>query len=179
MDLRSVVENKFRTNYYLLTCPHCDEEVIVDWKELYNNKVLFEPKEFEYECWVGGFGDEFKQTRKELRSTNPDKDVYHLTCCNCGKEWDEPTKDIHEKKCNPDGTKSKMFLLSEAETEAAYDFIKRHNHRKDFKIKGKMAFSSLGHQFTFSITPGGFGPLVVIKCNHCGEVEDITDSDNW
>ena len=162
-----------------MTCHHCGEEVIVDLKELYDNKVPFEPKEFEYECWVGGFGDKFKQTRKEIRSTNTDKDVYHLTCCNCGKEWYEPVKDIREKKCNADGTKRKIFILNEVETERASDFIKRHNHRKDFEAQGKLGFSSLGHQFTFSITPGGLGPLVVIKCNYCGEVEDITDSDNW
>ena len=43
----------------------------------------------------------------------------------------------------------------------------------------KLVSCTLGQQFTFSITPGGLGPLVIIKCNYCGEVEDITNYDNW
>ena len=179
MDLRSTIEDNYNKVHYLLTCPHCGEEVIVDSKELFDNRVLFEPKEIEYEFWSGGFGGGFKQKQKELMSSDSNKNVFHLTCCNCGKEWDEPAKGICDKRCNADGTKCKMFILNEVETERARDFIKRHNHRKDFEAQGKLGFSSLGHQFTFSITPGGLGPLVIIKCNYCGEVEDITNSDNW
>ena len=65
------------------------------------------------------------------------------------------------------------------ETKRAREFIKKHDHSEEFKAAGKMGFSTLGMQFTYTITPGGFGPLVSIKCNHCGESEDITDSDNW
>ena len=48
MNLRSAIEDNYNKVYYLLTCPHCDEEVIVDSKELFDNRVLFEPKEIEY-----------------------------------------------------------------------------------------------------------------------------------
>ena len=56
MNLRSTIEDNYNKVHYLLTCPHCGEEVIVDSKELFDNRVLFEPKEIEYEFWSGGFG---------------------------------------------------------------------------------------------------------------------------
>ena len=47
------------------------------------------------------------------------------------------------------------FKLNETETQRAIDFIEKHNHRDEFIKQGKLAFSTLGQQFTYIITPGG------------------------
>ena len=166
-------------SYFLITCPHCGEELVIEWKELTEHLILFEPKEKEDTFWEGGLTDDCKRTVKTLVSSDSDKDVYRLTCCKCGKEWDEPTNDMYNKRCDLYGRQIKTFELDEVETKRAHEFIKRHDHSEEFKAAGKMGFSTLGMQFTYTITPGGFGPLVSIKCNHCGESEDITNSDNW
>ena len=180
METLNIVQEKSKhTSYFLLTCPHCNENVVVDGKELCANKVLFEPKERAYVCWEGGFDNKYKCVKTHLVSSDSYKDVYHLTCCNCGKEWDEPARNIHEKLCNADGSKSIIFKLDEVETERAHEFIKTHDHKEDFKKENKLDFSTLGQQFTYKITPGGFGPLVSIKCNYCGGEKDITNTENW
>lgn len=71
------------------------------------------------------------------------------------------------------------FRLDDIESERANAFIEKHNHREDFKRENKIAFSALGHQFTYEITPGGLGNLVSIKCNYCGETEELTNTANW
>ena len=179
METLNDAQERSKKIYFLLKCPHCGEEVVVEWDELSDNKVLFEPKEEEYICWVGGFDDKHKFVKTYLVSSDPTKDVYHLTCCNCGKEWDEPVNDIYKKSCNADGSKSIVLKLDEVESERARKFIKKHAHKADFKKENKLCFSTLGQQFTYKITPGGFGSLVSIKCNHCGKEKDITNIKNW
>lgn len=71
------------------------------------------------------------------------------------------------------------FTLNEIESQRAHDFIAAHQHKEEFKKEGKIAVSALGHAFTYSITPGGLGPLVSIRCNKCGASEEITDIDSW
>ena len=71
------------------------------------------------------------------------------------------------------------FILSQEESEAAKQFMEEHNHMDEFLKNKKLAFSSLGMQFSFNITPGGFGNCVSIKCNHCGKEKDITYTGNW
>lgn len=71
------------------------------------------------------------------------------------------------------------FDLNNVETERAVSFIEKHNHHEEFIKEGRLAFSTLGMQFTYMITPGGLGNSVQIKCNHCGAQEDITDISNW
>ena len=166
-------------SYFLIKCPHCGEELVVEWKELTEHLILFEPQEKEHTFWGGGFTDDCKRTIKTLVSSDSNKDVYHLTCCKCGKEWDEPTKDVYKKRCDIYGRQIEVFELDEVETKRAREFIAKHDHHEEFKAAGKMCFSTLGMQFTYTITPGGLGPLVSIKCNHCGESENITDTDDW
>ena len=69
--------------------------------------------------------------------------------------------------------------LSEDESKKARKFMQKHNHLEDFKKEGKVGFSTLGQQFTYTVTPGGLGLMTSIKCNKCGEHEDVTDYDNW
>lgn len=71
------------------------------------------------------------------------------------------------------------FKLNETESQRAIDFIEKHNHTDEFRKQGKLAFSTLGQQFSYIITPGGLGISVTIKCNHCKQEEDITDIDSW
>lgn len=66
------------------------------------------------------------------------------------------------------------FELNNQETIAANKFIEEHK-----KCCAGKPFSSLGMQFTYMITPGGFGSQVSIRCNKCGKVEDITDISSW
>lgn len=185
METLSNAQEIYKRTYYLLTCPHCGENVIVDCNELRANKVLFKPKEETYVCWEFNLGDKYifddehKCVKTYLVSSDPSKDMYHLTCCNCGKEWNEPANDIYKKSCNADGSKSIIFKLDEIESERARKFIEMHDHTVDFKKENKLSFSTLGQQFTYKITPGGLGSLISIKCNCCGEEKDITNIKNW
>ena len=185
METLSNVQERSKRAYHLLVCPHCGEHVIVDWDELCANKVLFEPKEETYTCLEFGSDDKFifdnkyKRVKTHLVSTDPTKDIYRLTCCNCDKEWNEPAYEIYKKSCNADGSKSIVFKLDEVESERARKFIEKHNHKADFKKENKVGFSTLGQQFTYKITPSSLGPLVSIKCNHCGKEKDITNVKNW
>lgn len=71
------------------------------------------------------------------------------------------------------------FQLNDVESERAKEFMKKHNHNAELLKEGKMGFTALGMQFTYEITPGSFGPTVVIRCNYCKTEENITDFDNW
>ena len=177
-NTREQAEKNYRQVHYLLKCPYCGTELVVQSSNL--KRKLFEPHEEEHEYWQGGFGDEFKKKEMRTVSSDPSKDVYKgIKCCNCGRVWDELCQGMYEKQCNPDGRQVRIFELNEVETERAKAFIEKHNHIEEFKAEGKMGFTALGHQFTYTITPGGFGPLVSIKCNYCGESKEITDVDNW
>lgn len=170
--------------YYLLKCPHCGTELVVAHEEL--NKQLFEPVEVEEMVDSFSIGDkgEFidngKVKHKDLRSSDSSKDVYKdIKCCYCGHVWDEFVKDMYEKRCNCDGQKAITFELDEKETLEAKDFISKHRHKEDLKARGKLAFSTLGQQFTYTFIPGGLGDCKIISCNFCGETKDITNTDNW
>lgn len=66
---------------------------------------------------------------------------------------------------------SKVFKLDKEETEAAYEFYKVH--------KECCNPSTIGGNFSYIITPIGLGNCVTIRCNACGEEEDITNVENW
>lgn len=188
MKTRQEAFNTYHSPHYLLTCPHCKAELVVHSNDI--ERKLFEPRKVEEETTKivietdengnsTGKRRFVKEIREAVKSSDPSKDVYPVKCCNCGHTWDEPSKGLHEKYCNPDGNDNIVFELGKVETQRARDFIKKHNHRDDFKREGKLAFSTLGMQFTYTITPGGLGPLVSIKCNKCGESQDITDTEDW
>lgn len=184
MKTKTEAWKDFNRIYYLLKCPHCGEEVVVSDDEI--NRKLFEPKEIEEEVGSfsignnGEFIDNGKVKQKRMISSDSSKDVYTgLKCCNCGKTWDEPCLGMYKKRCNPNGKQTKVFELTEEETKRAKEFIEKHRHKDEFRQQNKFGFSTLGQQFTYTITPGGLGNGVSIKCNYCGEEENITDIENW
>ena len=62
------------------------------------------------------------------------------------------------------------FSLTDLEEERLEEFYDKHC---DCPFT-----SALGGKYTFIITPTGFGPCTSIKCNSCGEEEDITDEES-
>ena len=63
------------------------------------------------------------------------------------------------------------FSLTDLEEERLEEFYDEHCNCP--------FASSAGGKYTFIITPTGFGPCTSIKCNSCGEEEDITDEESW
>ena len=185
MNTKESAEEQYRELHYLIKCPYCGNELVIAHSELH--KELFEPKEVEMESYEFVHDDKThkitsmkKNIRKEMCSSDPSKDIYKgIKCCYCGCVWDENVADMYDKRCNPDGRKTRIFELTENETKAAAEFRKEHSHKEELEADGKLAFSTLGMQFTYEITPGGLGNGIVIKCNYCGETKDITDIDNW
>jgi ribosomal protein S27E len=184
MNTREEAEKQYRQQHYLLKCPYCGHELVVAQSELH--KELFEPKEIEEEVGSFSIGDngEFidngKIKQKRIVSSDSEKDIYKgIKCCYCGHVWDELCVGMYEKRCNPDGRKTRVFELDEDETKAAKEFREAHKHKEELKAHGKIAFSTLGQQFTYTITPGGLGHYVKIKCNYCGEEKELTNIENW
>lgn len=67
-----------------------------------------------------------------------------------------------------------VFKIQEKELETAEAFIKKH--RSSCGSKHNL---TLGEYFTYTFMPTGIGTAKTIKCNLCGEEENITDYDCW
>lgn len=179
MKTRKQAWQDIRQGFFLLKCPHCGEELVVSADELRKTLVLFEPHEETYKYWQGGIGPEFEKIGTRIVSSDSSKDYYEVTCCNCGHTWQEPRQGVVDKLCKPDGEKRMTFELSEKETAKAEAFMEKHSHAKELAAQGRVSFSALGQQFTFIITPGGLGPMTTVKCNFCGEEENVTCTEDW
>lgn len=184
MNTREEAEKQYKQQHYLLKCPYCGHELVIAQSELH--RELFEPKEIEEEVRLFSIGDNDKFIdngkikQKRIVSSDSEKDIYKgIKCCYCGHVWDELVSGMYEKRCNPDGKQTRVFELTEEETKRAKEFIEKHRHKDELRRQNKFGFSTLGQQFTYTITPGGLGNGVSIKCNYCGEEEDITDIENW
>lgn len=69
--------------------------------------------------------------------------------------------------------KTVKFELSEKEEKLAEKFEKKHlNCAKEHP-------STIGGAISYCFTRTGVGVSVVVKCNICNEIEDITDYDSW
>lgn len=68
--------------------------------------------------------------------------------------------------------------LTEKEEKERIEFINNHKNCVQ-EILNKPFFSTTGGQFTYLITPTGLGNCISIRCNVCGDIKDITDSDIW
>ena len=182
-EWKKSLDANLRRRYFHPTCDFCHQEIIMSYDEA--EIVLFEPKEEEYERYEFERNEqgEVKSVKtvmaKEVRSSDPDKDIFKFKCPYCGHIIEITRKELNELVCTYYGDNNIRFTLDEVETERARKFKEKHNHSAEFRAQGKLAFSTLGQQFTYEITPGGLGDTVVIKCNHCGESEDITNIDNW
>jgi len=180
---KDFLQSTLYKRYYTPTCEHCKNKLFISMDEM--NKVLFEPKEIETERIVIDINDETKERKvrtepyKEIVSSDINKDIYEFTCPVCGEHIEITYDDLIETVCSFYGDNNKRFELDDVETQSAKDFIKEHDHREEFRKMGKFCFSTLGHQFTYKITPGGLGNEVEIKCNHCDKSINITNTENW
>ena len=70
--------------------------------------------------------------------------------------------------------KELVFKIQDKELENAENFIKKHRESCGAKYN-----LTLSEYFTYIFTPTGLGTGKSIKCNLCGEEENITDYDCW
>lgn len=163
------------------TCDYCKNELFMSYNEA--ELTLFEPKEAEFEAIKFEHVDNVLREKtvkyKEIVSSDPLKDTYTFKCPYCGHIFKMTRAELKELECSFYGDNRIRFELDDEESAAAREFMKEHNHKEEFRKQGKMGFSTLGMQFTYEIIPGGLGPLVSIKCNHCGKSKDITNTKNW
>lgn len=171
------------TECYKPLCPYCGVKIMVSQDEM---KITpFEPTEKEFEKIVIDYDEtnkrvisECKEIVKHQISSDINKDIYEFECPECGKLCKFVYEDLCEYFCSFFGDNNKRFTLDAVETQNVKDFMKEHKHVDEFRNKGKFGFSTLGQQFTYTITPSGLGNSVTIKCNRCGESKDITNIDN-
>lgn len=175
MKTREQAYKNIRQAHFLLVCPYCKTELVVPHSELKSEP--YKPHKITYTYWQGGFGDEHKHTDERIVSSDTTKDIYKgIKCCNCGHVWDENKLHVLENcRCNADGLQTQVIELSEAETKKTEAFIQKHINR----CCPDKPFTVLGMQFTYTITPGGLGSLISIKCNACGETENISCTEDW
>lgn len=120
---------------------------------------------YDREKWIKGRIKKTGET-KELRK-EPDwtlfSDFYY-----------DPKEEIYYQDCeieivrgiNPIGIK-----LSQKETVSYESFCRRHSHDE---LHRKMPM-----KHSLILTGTGLGWTMEARCNVCGEIEDITDIDNW
>ena len=162
-----------------LACPHCKELLVTDITNMHQDIILYNPVEKAQKVWVGGIGPKYEKIKTTLVSSDKSKDKVQFKCCNCGHVFDMNPSEVYDHECDYKGEDVICLELSEDETKKARKFMQKHNHLEEFKKESRMGFSSLGQQFTYTVTPGGLGLMTSIKSNKCGEHEDVTDYDNW
>lgn len=183
-EWKKELDESLRQIYYSPICDFCHNELIMSYDEA--EIVLFEPKKVEREVpnfvldeQTNKITDNKKRIEKWIESSDPDKDIFKFRCPVCGHTIEISRKELNERRCSYYGDNNIRFVLDAVETKAARGFINKHNHREEFRNQDKIDFSTIGMQFTYEIISGYLGNSVIIKCNYCGEKEDITNSDNW
>lgn len=66
-----------------------------------------------------------------------------------------------------------VFKLNKVETWKYQEFWKKHLKC----VSGK--YGTIGGGISIEFMPTGLGCVVECKCHTCGEIEDITCTDNW
>lgn len=66
------------------------------------------------------------------------------------------------------------FAITGAELEAVEEF--KIKHRASCTNKHNL---TAGEYWSYTFIPGGIGTVITIKCNLCGEEEDVTDVSKW
>lgn len=193
MTLDNAKENRklLHKTYYSYECQYCHKILLIDIFDKNDGNILerimFEPKEVETERYEFVFDDNTHEVKsmktvydKEIQSSDAMKDTFKCKCNQCGSIQTLTRKELYDNpKYGYFGDNNIRFELNEVETERAKAFMKKHNHDEEFRAQGKLAFSTIGQQFTYEINPSSIGNFITIKCNHCGESEDITDTDNF
>lgn len=188
-EWKKQLDKAIRTSYYTPACDYCHEQMIMSLDEA-KEVILFEPKEVEEESDVVTYDTDEKGRltkilktekvkKKVIRSSDPGKDIYKFKCPYCGHIQEITRDELYKLRVSYYGDNNIRFELDDVETKRALEFMKKHHHKEEFSAQGKLEFSTLSQQFTYEIIPGGIGNIVVIKCNYCGEIEDITNTDNW
>ena len=178
------LDEALQKNYYHPTCDFCHNELILSLDSA--EFIMFEPKEIEEEVDVFDIDEQthkvsktYKKKVKRSVSSDPSKDFYRFKCPYCGHICEVPAHELYKLGCSYYGDNLIRFTLDEVETERAREFKKEHNHCAEFIEENKLAFTTLGQQFTYEITPGGFGNGITIRCNKCKQRKNITNIDNW
>ncbi len=70
------------------------------------------------------------------------------------------------------------FELNERESKDALKFVEKHKNCFYKNMHKPYLFRACGNT-SFIFTHGGIGLGVEIRCNVCGEIEDITDVSSW
>ena len=66
-----------------------------------------------------------------------------------------------------------LELFDEFELERYRNFCKEHRHTDEG------FFSSIGGDISVIVTGTGLGYIFECRCNRCGKIESITNTDNW
>lgn len=66
------------------------------------------------------------------------------------------------------------FTITGVELEAVEEF--KTKHRESCASKQNL---TAGEYWSYTFIPGGIGTVITIKCNLCGEEEDVTDVSKW
>ena len=70
--------------------------------------------------------------------------------------------------------KELTFKITGTELDKVNEFKKKH--RESCTSKQNL---TAGEYWTYTFIPGGIGTITTIKCNLCGEEENVTDYDCW
>ena len=69
----------------------------------------------------------------------------------------------------------RLFTLTDEQQKKVDEFKDKHSDCYD-----KMSTSTDGkHHISYIVTPGGVGTTISVRCNHCGEIMDITEYNKW
>lgn len=67
-----------------------------------------------------------------------------------------------------------MLNLDSKEQELASIFMRKHK-----RCHTGIDATEGNYKFSYIVTPNGFGQVIEIRCNVCGEIADITNIENW
>lgn len=70
--------------------------------------------------------------------------------------------------------KELTFKITGTELDKVNEFKKKH--RESCTNKQNL---TAGEYWTYKFIPGGIGTIITIKCNLCGEEENVTDYNCW
>lgn len=183
-EWKKELDNSLRKIYFSPICDFCHNELIMSYDKA--EIVLFEPKEVEHEVTdivldsrqPHKITDTKKRIEKCIESSDTNKDIFKFKCPVCGHIIEITREELFKLHVSYYGDNNIRFELDEVETERARKFKKKHNHTAEIKAQENLDFTPIGQQFTYEITPGYLGISVIIRCNHCGEKENITNSDS-
>lgn len=135
-------------------------------KELKNRKIKYLGVYYKYTCDF--CREDFVFNTNDICNDKKDNNVIVFKCPNCGHIHKMNFDNIKDKTCNYWGNNNVTFELTKEETDRVNEF--KHCHEQ-------CADNTLGGKYTYFVTPTDVGNIIKIKCNVCGLVKNITDSD--